>query len=91
MQENIKIGLKYCGGCNPNYERGTIVARASADYPDVCFAPYDPNEAYTLVLIICGCLEECFAFHCPNAKHGTISIRALEEYQTFGKFMTNLR
>lgn len=91
MESRIRIGLKYCGGCNPNYERGDIVARAKAEYPGVCFAPYDPNEAYALVLVVCGCKEECFSFHCQNSKNGSIFIHTPEDYRFFSEFMTHLR
>lgn len=87
----MTIGIKYCGGCNPNYERGDIVARAKAEYPDVCFEPYDPLESYTLVLIICGCLKECFTFHFQNSANGHIFIRNPGEYQRFSEIMANLR
>ena len=40
------IGLKYCGGCNPNYERRRLVERARKEYPDVCFEPYDVDKVY---------------------------------------------
>ena len=53
----MKIGLKYCGGCNPNYERSDIVKRARNEYPSVTFEPYRVEDEYDLVLVICGCLE----------------------------------
>lgn len=76
----MKIGLKYCGGCNPNYERSHIVKRARAEYPQAVFAPYDPEDAYDLVLMICGCLEECTSFNCSNSRCGIVRIRSEEEY-----------
>lgn len=83
----MQIGLKYCGGCNPNYERRSVAERAKQDYPAVHFEPYDPNHVYDVVLVICGCLEECFTFSCSNSVHGTISIRSLQEYQRLCSFM----
>lgn len=83
----MQIGLKYCGGCNPNYERRSIVDRARKDYPAAHFESYDPARVYDVVLVICGCLEECFTFSCDNSVHGTISIRSLEEYQRLRLFM----
>lgn len=83
----MKIGLKYCGGCNPNYERSSIVKRAREEYPCVTFEPFQPEANYDVVLVICGCLEECFAFSCCNSVHGTIAIRDPEEYERFTSFM----
>ena len=86
----MKIGSKYCGGCNPNYERSGIVKRARAEYPGVIFEPYRADAGYDLVLMICGCLQECTTFSCENSTHGVISIRAPEEYQRFRDFMESV-
>lgn len=83
----MRIGLKYCGGCNPNYERSDIVKRAKADYPDVIFEPHKAEAEYDVVLVICGCLEECSTFSCTNSTHGMIYIRFLEEYTRLSEFM----
>ncbi len=86
-ERNMRIGLKYCGGCNPNYERSGIVKRARAEYPRAEFTPYDKAGYYDLVLVICGCLEECFTFACANSRHGAILVRAPEEYRRLQAFM----
>lgn len=83
----MTIGLKYCGGCNPNYERRSVVEKAKREYPDIFFEPYDAGRRYDIVLVICGCLEECFTFVCQNSLHGTIYIRSLEEYQRLREFL----
>lgn len=76
----MRIGLKYCGGCNPNYERSSIAKRAQTDYPHIQFEPYDPAHHYDAVLVICGCLAECFTFTCANSDHGIVPIRSPQEY-----------
>lgn len=86
----MKIGLKYCGGCNPNYERSDIVKRARAEYPRAVFEPYRADAGYDLVLVICGCLEECFTFSCRNSRHGIVSIRDPEEYRRFQNVMESI-
>ena len=84
------IGLKYCGGCNLNYERRRLVERARKEYPDVCFEPYDVDKVYDVVLVICGCLEECFTFTCENSVHGTLCVRSPEEYQRIQEFISSM-
>lgn len=84
----MRIGLKYCGGCNPNYERSSIVKRAREEYPHILFELWDPDEEYETVLVICGCLEECFTFSCGNSRGGSIPIRAPEEYQRLQRFLS---
>ena len=74
------VGVKYCGGCNPNYHRRSIVSRAQKEFPHVSFCAYDPAADYDLVVVICGCMEECFTFSCSNSTHGLVWIRSLQEY-----------
>lgn len=83
----MKIGFKYCGGCNPNYERNSILKRARQDYPNAIFLPYDSDDRFDLVLVICGCLAECFSFSCPNSVHGALYIRSPDEYSRLTAFM----
>ena len=52
----LRIGLKYCGGCNPDYDR-TAVAREIADKleKDVKFVSPDcPGAAFILAVEGCG-------------------------------------
>lgn len=75
------VGIKYCGGCNPNYPRRSIVTRAQREFPHVSFVvPYDPAASYDLVAVICGCMAECFTFSCSNCARPPIWVRSLDEY-----------
>lgn len=74
------VGIKYCGGCNPTYQRRSIVTRAQEEFPHVQFFAYDPTISYDLVVVICGCMEECFHFSCTNSTHGLVWVRSLQEY-----------
>lgn len=74
------VGIKYCGGCNPNYSRRSIVTRAQSEFPRVSFSAYDPASTYDLVVVICGCMEECFTFSCPNSTHDPVWVRSPDEY-----------
>lgn len=76
----MEIGVKYCGGCNPNYQRRSIVTRAQSEFPHAHFSSYDPASSYDLVVVICGCMEECFTFSCTNSAHDPVWVRSLQEY-----------
>ena len=30
----MKVGIKYCGGCNPRYDRAAFVERLLSDHPE---------------------------------------------------------
>ena len=55
------IGLKYCGGCNPTYDRGAAVGSLKNYFKDkeVTFASYDPSGSYEYCLLVEGCNREC--------------------------------
>ena len=76
----MEIGFKYCGGCNPTYERSSIIKRARAEFPHMQFSPFDPESSYALVVVICGCTQECFSFSCDNSTYGTVWVRSSGEY-----------
>jgi hypothetical protein len=55
----VKIGLKYCGGCNPQYDRVALVDRIRESLEDRAeFVPWDCKEA-SLILVVAGCETAC--------------------------------
>lgn len=55
----IEIGVRYCGGCNPTYNRATFVKRLQDMMPDLSFVSAEPGKPYPAVLIVNGCLVAC--------------------------------
>lgn len=55
----MKIGIKYCGGCNPHYDRTNEVKKFIKKFPDHTFT-YDPEkEPCDICLLVCGCMTAC--------------------------------
>ncbi len=54
-----RIAVRYCGGCNPRFDRLGFTARLGASFPDIEFTPFDPALACDAVLVNCGCLSQC--------------------------------
>ena len=52
--------FKYCGGCNPVYNRGRQVKRLQEQYPEheFDFAAGDMKEC-EIGLVVCGCVRAC--------------------------------
>ena len=57
--ENHEIGVRYCGGCNPMYDRVSVVRRLEKLLPELSFVPAQPGKPYTAVLIVNGCPTAC--------------------------------
>lgn len=54
----LKIGIKYCGGCNPGYDRVAVVARLKAQLTHIDFIPHHGEDAEA-ILIVAGCATAC--------------------------------
>ena len=57
--EKLEIGVRYCGGCNPVYDRVAAVRRLQKLLPDISFVNAQPGTSYTAALIVCGCSTAC--------------------------------
>ena len=55
----MRIGVKYCGGCNPRYDRVALVHRLMEERPEDRFEAAVPGEVYDQLLVVCGCLSQC--------------------------------
>lgn len=57
----MKLGIKYCGGCNSWYDRTLaaqgLIERVKADLP--VETTYDTEEACQVWLVLCGCASAC--------------------------------
>lgn len=53
------VGIKYCGGCNPRYDRRALVERIAKKYPDCEMTGAEQGVVYTHLLVVCGCNARC--------------------------------
>ena len=59
LLKEIKIGVKYCGGCNPRYDRVEAVERLKAAFPGVSFVTSQECGTVELLVAVCGCSARC--------------------------------
>ena len=62
MKPVFRIGLKYCGGCNPAYDRVALVkALATRLAGQVQLVPYSDPSVRNIrdILIVAGCQSAC--------------------------------
>ena len=55
----MKCGVKFCGGCNPHYQRGDAYRKIAADMPDIDFEYAEEEVDYDQLLVIGGCSACC--------------------------------
>ncbi len=54
----IKIGVKYCGGCNPGYNRVAYVELFEKTFSNVELISYQDHAADS-ILVVTGCSTAC--------------------------------
>lgn len=59
MGEAVEIGVRYCGGCNPRYDRVALVESLVRLLPEHHFTSARQAEPYSAVLVVCGCTSRC--------------------------------
>jgi hypothetical protein len=55
----IKVGIKYCGGCNPYYDRVALVDRIKSRLKDKAEFVSPSDDDVDLVLAVEGCQTAC--------------------------------
>lgn len=68
-------GVKFCGGCNPRYERGTALEKIRAHFEGrIDFRYAEEGDRYDLLLVIGGC-PSCCASHCQyESEHDCVKM-----------------
>lgn len=52
------VGIRYCGGCNPRYDRTRMVQSLIRDFPEISFT-YDTSVYCPLWITVNGCQVAC--------------------------------
>ncbi|MFV0527695.1 MAG: hypothetical protein ACK5MN_03095 [Lachnospiraceae bacterium] len=66
----MRIGVKYCGGCNPVYDRVANVNKLTKECEPfgIELVAYRKNQEYDACLLVKGCTRNCLAEEFPNCK-----------------------
>lgn len=87
---DIEVGLKYCGGCNPAYDRKEIADIIGRQW-GIKLKPYNENEISDVVLIISGCNVDCVNTWEYKSRYGTVLINSPEQVQEVIKQIRTLK
>lgn len=55
----MEIGIKFCGGCNPVFDRGRRLRRFMETHPEHTYITSDASRICDLWMVICGCSRIC--------------------------------
>lgn len=70
----MKCGVKFCGGCNPSYDRGETLKEIREQCKDMDFVHVTEGGPYDLLLVIGGCSSCCASFEEIETKNGVLKI-----------------
>jgi len=59
MGETVRVGLKYCGGCNPEYDRVALVRHIEESLQGRVKFVSPESEGVGLILAVEGCSTAC--------------------------------
>ena len=60
----MNVGVRFCGGCNPRYDRGQYYKDVMARYPQHRYETAREGVMYDFLLVIGGC-PACCADYSP--------------------------
>ena len=76
----MNITLKYCGGCNPQYDRVGMTKKLKEEFPEACFIKPGDGES-DFAVVICGCRVACADHAALSGKFGKIIVTKESDYQ----------
>lgn len=76
----LHIGIKYCGGCQEDYDRIQSAKYIQAACMDsAIFSPAQENTVYDLILVVCGCTVLCPDYQRYKTKNGVVIVCGTED------------
>lgn len=70
----MEIGVRFCGGCNPRFDRGKALATIREGSPRDTFLIAEEGNEYDLLLVIGGCTNCCASFDHFRSRAGVEKI-----------------
>jgi hypothetical protein len=59
MKEKKRIGIKYCGGCNPSYERVKMIQQLESLLKDRFIFSRHNQQDFDILVLVNGCPRAC--------------------------------
>ena len=86
----MKCGVRFCGGCNPRFERGEVFHEFKRDITNIEFTYADENEHYDILLVIGGCQSCCAAYEQYDVKGDVYKIWDISQVETIKEKLAKL-
>lgn len=70
----MKCGVRFCGGCNPRYNRREALQEIENHFKDIDFVNAAEGVPHDLLLVIGGCSNCCAAYEQFHSKEGVLKM-----------------
>jgi len=83
-----KIGIKYCGGCNPAYERVEMIEKVQFRLGDQFLFHRHGDEEVEALILVSGCPRACAGKELIQEKNSCYSVTGEGDYEALIKWLT---
>ena len=70
----MNCGVRFCGGCNPRYDRGEALREIKNHLKDIDFVNATEGVPHDLLLVIGGCTNCCADYKQFETKEGVLKM-----------------
>ena len=78
----MEVGVKYCGGCNPRYNRKALLQRLITHFKDkIAFQNISGEKTYDIILVLSACKTNCTDFQSLKSRKGFVCVTGEEDYE----------
>lgn len=70
----MKCGVRFCGGCNPRYNRREALEEIEKHFKDMDFVNAEEGVPHDLLLVIGGCSNCCASYEQFEANKGVVKM-----------------
>jgi hypothetical protein len=88
----LKIGIRYCGGCNAIYDRKELVLKLIEELEmsnDLEIAV--EAKIYDFIILVCGCSNRCVGHENYISKQDKIFISDVKDYSKLLKVIKSIK
>lgn len=82
----VTANIKFCGGCNPRYDRAEFARKIEDAYPHIDFQ-MNGSEIADVVIVLCGCSAACAEVTDSYGAAGRIVLWSPDAWDTLCSFL----
>lgn len=71
----MRCGVRFCGGCNPRFDRGEAYEKIRTQLKDEIEFDYaKEDDQYDVILVIGGCTNCCASYDHYQTRRGVVKV-----------------